>query len=50
VSECKPLGMGALRGSLPRLRDINEACTQQMAAADNMLKVGRCRLTLSNPR
>eukprot|EP00227_Mantoniella_beaufortii_P022182 CAMPEP_0197582208 /NCGR_PEP_ID=MMETSP1326-20131121/5484_1 /TAXON_ID=1155430 /ORGANISM="Genus nov. species nov., Strain RCC2288" /LENGTH=814 /DNA_ID=CAMNT_0043146249 /DNA_START=58 /DNA_END=2499 /DNA_ORIENTATION=- len=31
-------GVAALRGSLPGLRDINEACTQQIAAAERMLE------------
>ena len=30
-------GLAALKGGLPRLADINEACTQQIGAAESML-------------
>jgi hypothetical protein len=38
VDECKPLALGA------------DVTISEMAMASNLLKVFRCRFTLSNPR
>ena len=50
MDECKPLVCGKAFEQLQKIEDDLKSNPTRKAARDVVAKVGRCRLSLSNPR